>query len=249
VGAERALELVFEQCAARDTCSEKYPDLRETFFALLEKLEEEPLEVGALGTSLRVGADEFVELVFMAMYDPAGISGLPNLITKVADGQTSWLAEPVGIVLSMGGILWEGMHFSIWCAEEAPFNSAADADEVNTGVHPAIVRGLQADNLPWFAQTCEMWGAAEAGAIENEPVTVDVPALILTGEFDPATPPFLAHSTAEHLRKAQSFVVPGYTHDVLGSSTCARRIMAQFLDSPEEIPDTSCLDKLHMTFY
>jgi hypothetical protein len=93
-----------------------------------------------------------------------------------------------------------------------------------------------------------MWGAAEADAVEGEPVWVDVPTLILTGEFDPVTPQDFASGTAGYLDKAQSFVIPGYTHDVVSSSTCALEIMKQFLDAPEKTPDTSCLDELKLRF-
>jgi len=248
-GVQRALERVFEQCASSETCSEQYPDLPETFYALLDKLEQEPLPVSARGTTYQVGADEFVELVLMGMYDTSAISGLASAIYKAAEGQTSSLSSQVEIVLSLSGILWEGMHFSVWCAEEVPFNSAEDAAEINAVLHPAIVRGLEADNLPWMVQLCEMWGAAEADAVEDEPVRVDVPTLILTGEFDPDTPLDFATSTAEYLPKAQSFLIPGHTHDVLSSSACAREIMKQFLDAPEQIPDTSCLDESKLTFY
>jgi pimeloyl-ACP methyl ester carboxylesterase len=85
--------------------------------------------------------------------------------------------------------------------------------------------------------------------VEDEPVRVNVPALILTGEFDPVTPLEFASSTAQYLEKAQSFVIPGHTHDVLSSSTCAREIMKQFLDAPEETPDIYCLDTLKLRFY
>jgi pimeloyl-ACP methyl ester carboxylesterase len=44
------------------------------------------------------------------------------------------------------------------------------------------------------------------------------------------------------LMQAESFVFPGYTHDVLSSSTCARQIMKQFLDAPQGTPDSSCLE-------
>jgi pimeloyl-ACP methyl ester carboxylesterase len=243
VGVQQALERVFEQCASSETCNQKHPDLAGTFFSLVDQLAKEPLPVDVRGKTYQVGADEFIEIVFMGMYEPSGISELPNLIDQAADGQTSWLAPQVGMVLSyLPRIVWEGMSFSVLCAEEVPFNSPEDAEEINAGVHPAIVRGLEADNLPWLVQLCKMWGAAEADPVENELVQVDVPALILTGEFDPVTPQDFATSTAESLPKAQSFVIPGHAHDVLSSSTCAREITRQFLDAPEETPDTSCLE-------
>jgi pimeloyl-ACP methyl ester carboxylesterase len=248
LGAQRALERVFEQCAASETCNEKHPNLEETFTSLLEKLDEEPLPVSVRGTTYQVGGGEFVWLILMGMFEPAGVAGLPDLIDGVAGGETSWLPAQVGMVLALQGILWEGMHFSIWCADEVPFNSAADADEINGDLHPAIVQGLEADNLPWIAQLCEMWGAAASAAVEDEPVRVDVPTLILTGEFDPVTPQEFASSTAENLAKAQAFMIPSQAHDVLSSSACARDIMKQFLDAPEEMPDTGCLDKLKPRF-
>jgi pimeloyl-ACP methyl ester carboxylesterase len=243
VGVQQALERVFEQCASSETCNQKHPDLADTFFSLVERLEEEPLLIDVRGRTYQVGGDEFIEMILMRMIEPSGISGLPNLIDQAADGQMSWLAPQVEMVLSLyPRIIWEGLQVSIMCAEEVPFNSAEDAEEINAGIHPAIVRGVEADSLPRLAEVCEMWGAAEADPVEDEPVQVDVPALILTGEFDPFVPLDFANAAAEYLPKAQSFVIPGHTHDVLSSSTCAREIMKQFLDAPEEIPDTSCLE-------
>ena len=243
VVVQQAFERVFEQCASSETCNQKHLDLAGTFFSLVERLEEEPLPVDVRGTIYHVGGGEFIEMILMRMLEPSGISGLPNLIDQAADGQTSWLAPQVEMVLSLyPRILWEGMANSVMCAEEVPFNSPEDAEEINSGVHPAIVRGVEADNLPWLAEVCEMWGAAEADPVEDEPVQVDVPALILTGEFDPFVPLDFANAAAEYLPKAQSFVIPGHSHDVLSSSTCAREIMKQFLDAPEETPDTSCLE-------
>lgn len=48
---------------------------------------------------------------------------------------------------------------------------------------------------------------------------------------EPAIAPRLdfAGAAAEYLLKSQSFVIPGHTHDVLSSSTCAREIMKRFL--------------------
>jgi pimeloyl-ACP methyl ester carboxylesterase len=246
---QRTLERVFEQCASSETCNERHPDLAQTFFSLVEKLEKEPLPVKVGGTTYQVGAEEFIELIFMGMYETSGIAGLPNAIKQVADGQTSWLTSQVNTVLSLwSGIIWEGMGLSVMCAEEIPFNSAMHAAEINADLHPAIVRGLEADNIPWLLQVCDMWGAAEANDIEDEPVRVDVPTLILTGEFDPVAPEDFAIATAEYLGKAQSFVIRAQTHDVLSSSTCAREIMKQFLDAPEAAPDSSCLDTLKPMF-
>jgi hypothetical protein len=44
--------------------------------------------------------------------------------------------------------------FCVVC--KVPFKPAEDADEICASVHPAVVRGLEADNLPWLVQLCDM---------------------------------------------------------------------------------------------
>ena len=75
------------------------------------------------------------------------------------------------------------------------------------------------------------------------PVVSDLPTLLLTGSYDPITPPVYARMAAETLRNAHVLEFRHYGHDVLGHDACANEIVESFLARPHRRPDTGCLDK------
>jgi len=94
----------------------------------------------------------------------------------------------------------------------------------------------------WKFSLCEAWGIQPAGPIVNEPVSSDVPALILAGQFDPITPPAFATMAAETLNNNYLFEFPGLGHGILDSNACALKLSLQFLQDPHTLPDNPCFE-------
>ena len=73
--AQGAFEQLFAGCAADPACAEAHPDLEERFFALLDRLDGQPVEVEfddlLAGTTVPavVDGDDLMGLVFSALYD------------------------------------------------------------------------------------------------------------------------------------------------------------------------------------
>jgi pimeloyl-ACP methyl ester carboxylesterase len=247
---QRAFDLVFERCALDDACNRKFPDVEKTFYSLVEQLEGEPLPVTAEGVTYQVGGDELVQVAHNALFDFGRTARLPMMISDLANGRTVWFSDGLASIPFMPQIVDEGMHYSVVCSEEIPFMSAEAAAAMNADVHPAILAALDAGafSLPGYLSACEWWGTAAPDPIEDEPVVSDIPTLILSGDYDPGTPPDFGSAAAEYLENSQSYVVTGHGHEVLFSSICAVNIMEQFLEAPEETPDISCLDKLKPAF-
>ena len=80
--------------------------------------------------------------------------------------------------------------------------------------------------------------AAPIGA----PVGVDVPVLVLAGEYDTARPPAEARRAAEPLSRSTVVEFPGAGHAVALAGVCPLDVMAQFLDDPASTPDTRSLE-------
>ena len=76
----------------------------------------------------------------------------------------------------------------------------------------------------------------------NNPVQSSVPALLLSGNFDPITPPSYAVLAEATLSDAFSYVLPHVGHGVLRSDRCAVRIATEFIDEPLNEPDSSCIN-------
>jgi pimeloyl-ACP methyl ester carboxylesterase len=73
-----------------------------------------------------------------------------------------------------------------------------------------------------------------------EPVESAIPTLLLSGRFDPITPPAQADRVAAKLTRAFRYTFPGGTHGQAFTVPCANGIIAAFLDAPENAPDGTC---------
>jgi hypothetical protein len=75
----------------------------------------------------------------------------------------------------------------------------------------------------------------------HTPVRSDIPALLLSGEFDPGTAPAFAALAAETLTHHYSYVFPYRGHTDGFTNPCQSTITSDFLDDPGRAPDTHCL--------
>ncbi len=135
----------------------------------------------------------------------------------------------------------DGVQYSILCREETPFDSYERLVELGHQMPPQIARGSVSS---FYYDLCAEWSVAPADAAEREPVISDVPTLILTGEFDPITPPLWARLAAETLGNSYYYEFPGLGHGIMRSNRCGFRIGNQFLEDPYTEPDASCIDEL-----
>jgi hypothetical protein len=75
----------------------------------------------------------------------------------------------------------------------------------------------------------------------DDPVVSDIPTLLLSGRFDPVTPPAFAEAAAAGLSTAYRLVDPLASHGVAFFSNCVNGIVDDFLNDPTRPPDSSCL--------
>ena len=136
----------------------------------------------------------------------------------------------------------EGMFTSVECGEEVPFNdlelAIAWAEEL-----PEQMRALIEGVVGQFAD-CVTWGVPAADAIENEPVISDIPTLLLSGAYDPVTPPSWGDEAAAYLSWSTHVVFPDMGHGTVDTRPCPTEIALAFLADPWAVPDTTCVDEL-----
>ena len=243
---QRALDLLFERCAADKSCAEKYPALEETYYALIEQFNRESLPIAFGGTTYQVSGELLVFLTIRAMYDVDAIVLLPKRISELAEGSTGWLSQQIGEIFFYWSIS-EGANRSSICSEELPFNSSEVIERNFAGIHPALVGDMQKE-LDIMYAVCDLWDVVPAGVVETQAVSSGIPTLILSGDYDPITPPAFGSMAAESLTNATHFVFPGLSHGVVRSRRCGAEIMEAFLDAPDVRPDSSCIDALKIGF-
>lgn len=75
------------------------------------------------------------------------------------------------------------------------------------------------------------------------PLASSIPVLMLSGEFDPITPPSYAAEMLPLFSRGQHITFPRGSHGQAVTNDCANRIIGNFLDAPEKRVAASCASK------
>ena len=163
------------------------------------------------------------------------------IIYDASEGSYRLLARIAGTLIAVREGGSDGMQFSVQCHEEISFSSAA-AFEAALAEHPEL-EGLYStsDGEPGVFALCAGWDAGQADPSANEPVTSSVPALVMSGEYDPVTPPDWGRRAAQTLANSSFFEYPGEGHGVSPGDGCAAGMMTDFLSDPDAAPDEACM--------
>ena len=172
------------------------------------------------------------------MYSPTAIPWIPYLIDQASQGE-----YPERSIFSVPDRTTRapGMHYSIWCREEMAFESLEEAYALAAEL-PPVLSDYFAGAYDW--DVCASWQAGVADPVENEAVVSDIPTLVLSGRYDPVTPPAWGKMAAETLSNSFVYEFPNLAHGAMRSNQCALEIALQFLDDPTVEPDTSCMNGL-----
>ncbi len=245
--ARRAFDRLFVSCAENAVCREAYPDLERVFDETVAALNASPV-TGTITDTLTgeaypavLNGDGLVGLVFQILYDSELRLILPQLIYDAHAGDFAALNKFRGAMLARTSAMSRGMTFSVQCHEEIAFSSKADFEAALA--HYPEFTGLYAHSVAGALsfRVCERWDAGAAPPVENEPVSSDIPTLIMTGEFDPITPPRWGQQVAARLSRSYAFAYPRVGHGASFVDGCPREMLLAFLEDPTISPDATCL--------
>jgi pimeloyl-ACP methyl ester carboxylesterase len=226
---DASLAKLFADCAADSACAAAFPDLPSKFEGLLDAARQSPITASVVDpvTSLagRLSLDYFAltNTVRVALYARTTTELLPFAIDSAARGNFTPL---VGILGAMTGdeTVALGAQFSMLCAED--WRVARDAGAA------ARTGGFMRDGYyEIFTPTCETWPTAALPPAMLAPFSSNVPALAISGDSDPVTPPHLASRALEQFESSVHLVVrPGFHTN--SANPCVARIIASFLADP-----------------
>lgn len=247
------LNKLFDGCTAHRACKAAYPDLEGTYYDLVAKLDIEPLSVwGVLASDGRtfnaqVDGVELTSAVFFAMYATDLIPMAPQMIDDVSRGDYTWLRIFLAAPMNMGDGLSLGMMLSVNCHEEIFATTPEEINAANDAYPNTAAFGHSAlfGSAEEHYALCEAWGAAPFDPREVEPVRSPIPALILVGEYDPATPPMFGRQVADNLPNSYFFEFPGRGHtSSVGVRECPFEMVLAFLADPTTEPDSACISDM-----
>lgn len=243
--AKVAVDRLFDACAKDPACGAAFPELRAEHAQVLAGLDRErghatvERPVDHHPVQVTIPRDIFAEQIRFTLYSAGPSSVAPYLIHRAAQGdfepfaRLTMLAEP-----SLRANLAYGMNLSVTCAEDVPFVTPAQIETLIAGTYLRGYRALQQ------VAACREWPRGEIPADLHQPVTSDVPVLLISGPYDPVTPPRWAEQVVKHLSHGFHLVIPEGHHGTGGLSheDCFTGVTARFFDrGTAESLDTSCV--------
>ena len=155
------------------------------------------------------------------------------------DAYSRLATEVIGVYDSQS----EGMQFSVQCAEEVHFNNRFRIRALALQVPKLLRQALMELATDRFSE-CEIFQIPQASERENQPVVSDIPVLLLSGNYDPISPPNWAAEATAHLENSWHYVLPDMGHGTLFTGDCIETVMLSFLVYPQFEPRAACLADL-----
>ena len=237
-GIRAAFQSLLLDCMAAEACQKTYPKIKQEFEELeLQLLEEKtisyPDSKTEEPTEITLSRDLLWGVIQQMLYDPAASSMIPFVLHQAyLDNWSPFLAWSQMGEGTMNSIPM-GLYLSVVCGE--------DIGRIEEKVE--FEDQLAGNTVSALKQMCTIW---DYGKIESSffaPVSSDIPILLLSGQYDPVTPPSNGEQALKTLSNAKHIVVPGVAHNTLRTE-CVLNIVRKFIENtePEDI-ETSCVSK------
>jgi pimeloyl-ACP methyl ester carboxylesterase len=255
LGTRYAVDEVSRACTADTTCHSAFPDVPGSLAATLAA-------DSAMGHTSFDGSvlDVWEDQSYTARAVRFGLAVSPDVMPAalafgatggVSEEPEDWIGQQPPFTLGYQMDQWDvadasrvqlfshGAWFSSICRDQMAFVDHAALGKLaagDPGYVPAYVESP-------FDAICSIWDVGKADPVVHEPLTSDVPILLMVGQFDPYGPRPLVEQAARTLSRSQVVVVPNYGHNVLGLD-CPVSIRNAWLDAPTAAPDTNCLGSI-----
>ncbi|HSA56455.1 MAG TPA: alpha/beta fold hydrolase, partial [Gemmatimonadaceae bacterium] len=224
---QRSIDDVVARCARDARCRAAFPDPAGTLRRVVARLDRAPAIVrltdpAGATRAFSVGRWELAYAVrgmlygaraaaLPAMLHRADSSGDLSAFARLYAERSAWPGDATGLA----------PHLGAYCAEDLPF--------VDTAAVARRTRGTLIGSLyhEQYRAGCDAWPMPRVPARSRTPLRSDVPALLISGERDPVTPPAYGERVARSLPRARHVVVPGGGH--AEQSPCKTSVVAAFL--------------------
>ena len=226
--AQRAMSLLFQDCAADARCSRAYPDLSGDMRRAIERLSRN----GELRPEV------FAEKLRSMMYAAEGARRVPRIVHHAAQGDLKPFYDATRARSRLP--YSNGMFLSVTCGERLSPEQYA--------------RASAAARRTWFGDyrlrqqraACAQWPVARVTQASKPASTNSAAILFISGRLDPVLSPELAEAETRKHSNARHVVIPNGGHIVdslSGLDTCFDPVVLRFFDEPDLAKlDTRCFN-------
>ncbi|WP_448955011.1 alpha/beta fold hydrolase [Labrys neptuniae] len=211
---QRIGEKYFRLCGSQKKCADAFPNLSVRYLSLVERLNHSPALINLMDPiskekyRLHLTGDMLEDGIFAALYHKSSDKLIPLIVDRAAKNDfTYFIGGVLPEVLFDNSMAW-GMYASTVCSERA-------STDLNSLTFPGVLNRLAVrtrENANLFLDICRGWEIKQLSKESLQPTNSAVPVLLMSGDFDPITPPQYAEKLLPHLSRAQHVVFKAGTH-------------------------------------
>jgi len=241
--AQRAMDLLLDECLADKECKAAFPNIKLELTNLIERLRQKPETARYVDTKtgsideMVIRADEFAEKLRNRLYSRGRSQDIPFIVHQAATGNFKPFLDRVRVAAGSLSFLSDGLYLSVTCAEDVPFINEAEASKLSKNNVFGEYRVFQQ------RRACQNWVRGKISPEFLKPVRSDVPLLVLSGTFDPVTPPSWGTEIVRRFKNGRQIVFPALAHepDGVSNADCLDNIALAFLSgTPADKVDDTC---------
>lgn len=212
------------------------------FLTSSETAEQQQQIIGELARLSRMAKSKEELYTFIANHftgaDADTLNGLVNAMTSYEVTRLFANASHSASTDVFRGGTNQAVFMLTECREEIPYNDLQKA-MANANAQ-SLANYLELGRTKLTRPECDQLGLTPVDSSFKDPVTSDLPVLLLAGTYDSSTPIAWAEQAARNLKN--SILVPYVSgHGVLKLDPCAIGIMDEFVDTPSRLPDLECV--------
>lgn len=240
---QQAFDSLINSCSSDSECMTAFPSVSTDLYTLLDAVDASPVTVqirNPITANIEdrvLTRDIVAETVWVMLLDNSSSRQLPYVLHHAARGDFGPFVD-LAVPQSAPESEPEGHYFSVVCPEETGHLSMdrAKVASENTFVGEYIAMD--------YIEACQAWGLPPKMGHPIVPADFEIPALIVTGELDPVTPPEYGNLSATHFQNALHITVPQMAHGALGMSNgdCLVGVLVDFVENANiQTLDVSCI--------
>lgn len=248
--AEASIKKIFEDCKEDSLCNKTFQNIENEFRELIKRGNQEPFKFEIKSQSgenktIAIPLHSFNSKIRSLMYSPYGIRQIPFIIHQSYLGNWQPFISLFPADSSFDSFLAEGLYLCVTCTEDVPYITNQEADSLTAGTFMGDYRIQQQLNA------CKYWTKGSIPKDFFDPVESNIPTLVLSGYFDPVTPPSMAEQIVITL--PNSFLIPirtmSHRFEGLSNPECFNKMVIDFFNNPYKEPNSDCSNEMQPVAY
>lgn len=235
-----SLSRIFEYCDKTPDCRERYPGLKDSYFEAIAGLKENPITTSVNDSiDFVINAQDGIYLLRRLLYMGNAREKAPEMIGALKSGSGEILQEVLGFEWQITGALNMSMLLSVEKFENFNPENTESVIAEKYKKYPLIPVTL--GYFDAIYQAGHGWHQASMPIDERKFGKSDTPTLIFVNRYDPVTPPENGRLFMENLSSGHLLILDEGGHGQ-GNQQCKEQVMMEFMNTPDLLPDVSCLN-------